>query len=352
MRFASILLLLGVLVALGWYYKDLLVSPPSQPAENTIATPTANEPAAPNEQEIEQAIEVEAQAFIESLTETDPEPIAVEGADHFVRADQSISLLPPGTIEKSTAAEVLSDPSLTANSPITIVKEIEQVEVVSPARLIAESGGDLEQSITVLAGGERVKTTVREALQTHASNPDKPISVIKKVRHYQITTRTELEQGLDLTVQGEQLVGIIKKPYRLEAATIADLLIETQLLDEDSIFYVHTIMPGDEQGIWGIVQGGLISNFARGIAIRRGKEVDTYRAEIPLLADELLADQTSSYLGRLIYAKSINSYVYNYKNNRMGKNPDSLYPGQEILIVKFSAQELIEIYKHFVTAGG
>ena len=272
----------------------------------------------------------------------------MQGADHFVRPDQSIALLPPETIEQGSAAEWLADPDLTPDSPITVVKEIEQVEVVSPARLIAESGGNLEQTITVLAGGEKIETTVREALETYASNPDQPISVIKKVRHYQITTPKELYEGIDTTVQGEALIGIIKKPYRLEAATIAELLIEEQLLDEESIFYVRTVKPGDQQGIWGIVHGGLISNFARGIAIRRGEEVNTYQVTIPELADEVLADHSSSYLGRLIHDKTINTYVYNYKHNRMGKNPDSLFPGQEIVIVKFSPDELVEIYKHFV----
>ena len=359
MRAASILVIIAVLAAVGWYFRDTFLSPKAtqEPAQTTIAGATPDETTLPapeplTEEEVEQALEVEAEAFIETLTETDPEPVGVEEADHFVRADQSISLLAPETIEPSTAAEVLADASLSPDSPITLVKEIEQVEVISPARLIADSGGDLEQTIVVLAGGKRVETTVREALQTHASNPDQPISVVKKVRHYQITTPKEFEEGLDQTVQGEALIGVIKKPYRLEAATIAEILIEEQILDEESIYYVRTVRPGDEQGIWGIVQGGLISNFARGVAIGRGEEMNTYQVEIPQLADEVLADHSSSYLGRLIHTKTLNTYVYNYKENRMGKNPDSLFPGQEIVIVKFSPDELIEIYKHFVKSDG
>ena len=358
MRAVSILLILAVLVAIGWYYQDVVLSPSPVPDQPAVQTETPGETTTEPEQipltdeEIEEALEVEAEAFIESLTETNPEPVAVEEADHFVRSDQSISLLPPGTIEQSSVTEVLADPSLTLDSPITVVKEIEQVEVISPARLIAESGGDLEQTITVLANGEKLQTTVREALQTHASNPDQPISVIKKVRHYQITTPSELHAALDQTVQGEALIGVIKKPYRLEAATIAELLIEQELLDDESVFYVRTVQPSDEQGIWGIVHGGLISNFARGVAIRRGEEINTYQVAIPRLADEVLEDASSSYLGRLIFGKTINSYVYNFKENRMGKNPDTLFPGQEIVIVKFSPDELIEIYKHFVKSDG
>ena len=69
------------------------------------------------------------------------------------------------------------------------------------------------------------------------------------------------------------------------------------------------------------------------------------------MADEVLADDSSSYLGRLIHTKSRDSYVYNYKTHRMGRNPDVLYPGQEIVIVKFNPDELIGIYKHFVGSG-
>ena len=53
--------------------------------------------------------------------------------------------------------------------------------------------------------------------------------------------------------------------------------MKEQLLDPDAIFYLRTVKNGDEQGIWGIVHGGLISNFARGVAIRRGEEVNTYQ---------------------------------------------------------------------------
>ena len=272
----------------------------------------------------------------------------METADHFVTSDQAISLLPAETVEQGSAAELLTDPDLEPDSPITVVKEIEQVEVISPQRLIAESGGDLEQTITVLAGSETIETTVREALETHAANPEQPITIVKKVRYYEITTPRELQLELDQTVQGEALIGLIKKPYRLEAATIAELLIKEKLIDPDSIFYVKTVDHDDDQGIWGIVHQGLISNFARGMAIRRGQQINTYQVEIPPLADETLADHSSSFLGRMISDKTHNSYVYNYRNNRMGRNPHSLYPGQEIVIIKFSPTELIDIYKHFV----
>jgi hypothetical protein len=34
----------------------------------------------------------------------------------------------------------------------------------------------------------------------------------------------------------------------------------------------------------------------------------------------------------------------------MGQNPDMIRPGQELLIVRFTPEELVAIYKHFVAS--
>ena len=94
-----------------------------------------------------------------------------------------------------------------------------------------------------------------------------------------------------------------------------------------------------------IEQEGLIENFARGMAVRRGEEINRYQVEIPRDADERESDSSSSFLGRLIYEKTVRSYVYNFKNNRMGQNPDRIRPGQEIVIINFHPDELAAIYR-------
>jgi len=131
-----------------------------------------------------------------------------------------------------------------------------------------------------------------------------------------------------------------------------DFANEVGKYNPDSIFYVRTVRNTDDQGIWGIIHDGIMTNFAQGMAIRRGKEVNTYKVDIPRDADELLQDRTSSYLGKLIHRKAAESYVYNFKKNRMGKNPDQVLPGQEIVIINFEPEELIGIYKHFVAKQG
>lgn len=373
MRATMTIVVIVLLAGLGWYAyqqfdgRDGVELTPEntnavdesqveQPAESTVVvepepTQTQSSVGAQSEGEaqVEAAaqLEAEAESFVETLTEVDPEPVAVESADHFVTGEQSIALLTPDIVEETTAEALRADNTLEPNTPITAVKAIEQVESLTPEKLIAESGGNLERTIIVLQNDEPVEVTVKQVLESQATNPEQLISVVKTVRHYQITTPEDLLAELDLTVQGEQLIGIIREPYRLEKATILDLLTQEQLLDPDAIFYVRTVRDTDHQGIWGIVHGGLISNFSRGVAVRRGEEIDTYQVEIPPLADEVLANQQSSYLGRLIYGKTNRSYVYNFLENRMGRNPDELNPGQEIVIIKFSAEELISIYKHF-----
>jgi hypothetical protein len=76
--------------------------------------------------------------------------------------------------------------------------------------------------------------------------------------------------------------------------------------------------------------------------------VRKYQVEIPPDADQRLEDQSSSYLGRMIDQKTRSTYVYNYEKGSMGRNPDLIYPGQELVIVGFSPEELISIYEHFV----
>ena len=369
MRVAASLIVVLALVGLGWYWSQYSstnsVTEPAPtaatdaPAEAAAATETATptptstgESTQPLQTNAKTELEQEAESFIETLTEVDPEPVSVESADHFVTSEQSLSLLPPDAIEHQTTESLLADESLGPDIPITAVKQIEQVENISPEKLIAESGGDLNKEIVVLEADQPIATTVKSVLEQHAENPDQPISVLKAVRYYEITTPREIETSLDLTVQGEELIGIIRKPYRIEEATLAELLTREKQLDPEAIFYVRTVKSSDFQGIWGIVQSGLISNFSRGVAIRRGEELNTYQVEIPLLADEVLEDHSSSFLGRMIHRKTARSYVYNFRENRMGQNPHELNPGQEIVIIKFSTDELISIYKHFVASSG
>ena len=295
-------------------------------------------------------VEADAQTYIAKLTEPDTQPIEIEKADHFITQDQVISLIPEAAIENMTLAELTADPNITANSPITLVKLVEQIEITTPERMIAESGGDIDSIVRIVEQEKVTSRTVREVLADYAKNPNKPIMIIKDVEYFEITTPAELAE--DAALLPGTALQIVRKPYRLEAATVAELLRQEMEIRPDSIFYVRTVRETDAQGIWGIVHDGIVGNFSQGMAIRRGEEVNTYKVTIPKDADEALADQSSSFLGRLIYAKTAQSHVYNFQDNRMGTNPDRIYPGQEIVIINFEPEELIDIYKHFLSNSG
>jgi len=344
MRTAIVVIGLAVVLAiLGAVFRDSLFPVEESVANIPAPVPQTTNPPAPN-------VESQAEDFIAKLTKTQPEPVPAKDADHFVSKDQIISLLPESTIELTTPEGIERNPALKPDTPITVIREAEQVETTTPEKLIAEAGGDLNKTVKVLDGEQVREMTVREVLQRYAANPDDPISQVKTVQYFEITTPAEIAQ--DSSLAPDQELKIITKPYRLEAATIAELLMREGKFDPDSIFYVRTIRDTDSQGIWGIIHDGIMSNFAQGMAIRRGKEIDTYKVDIPRDADELLVDDSSSFLGKLIHRKAAESHVYNFTKNRMGQNPDQILPGQEIVIINFEPDELIGIYKHFVAEQG
>ena len=307
------------------------------------------------------ATEAEAKLYVETLTETTPQTIPVDKADHFVTQDHVLSLVPEDTIESVSVGALANDEALKAETPITVVREVEQIETAVPEQLIAEAGGDLDTQLRVLVNYDDLQgvveqedaeqnvaeqITVREILERILTEPKKPISIVKTVRYFEVMTLREL---LDSEEDADTFLNVVTRPYRIETATLAELLQRQKTENPDTIFYLHTVQPTDEQGIWGIVHFELIEKFARGMAVKRGEKLETYTVRIPRDADEKLHDQSSSFLGKLIDRKTEESFVYNFRDSRMGRNPDRIYPGQEIVIIHFEPEELISIYKHFAT---
>ena len=306
--------------------------------------------------------EAEAKKYVETLTDTAPQTIPVDKADHFVTQERVISLVPDDTIENVSVDELAGDETLSPDTPITVVREVEQVENAVAEQLIADSGGNLDEELrvqvtyddtqehtgTVVVEEDDVeRITVREALDRIRTEPDKPLPVIRTVRYFEVVTLKELLDGAE---SEDAFLNVVTRPYRIESATLADLLQRQRTENPDAIFYLHTVLPTDDQGIWGIVHFGIIENFARGIAIRRGEDIETYTVRIPRHADERLADRSSSFLGLMIDRKTKDSYVYNFRENRMGRNPDRIFPGQELVIINFQPEELMSIYRHFAAS--
>jgi hypothetical protein len=128
---------------------------------------------------------------------------------------------------------------------------------------------------------------------------------------------------------------------------LKELLNDTDS-DKKRIFYLHAVNVADEQGIWGIIQKGLTGTFSKGISLSRAN--GTIRTLIPEDADEILSNKNSSFLGKLLNYKVLTTYVYNYEKGNIGKNPDYIKPGQQLIIVTFTEQELMSVYQHFKNA--
>ena len=301
----------------------------------------------------EAVVQEQAQSFVDQIAEQDQQPLEVDEADHFVSSEQMVSLLPEASFEITSLKDLLSDPELEPHTPITVVREVEEIRIADPAKVIASVGGDLGREIKVLKGDELQVKTLAELLADLIESPTETITIVTNVKYFDVTTLSEF--ALQSGVADDDPLKVIKDRYTLEAATVAELLRQELDLPSNAIFYLRTVRPEDQQGIWGIVQEGISGNFARGMAIRYGQSINTYKVEIPKDADEILPDMSSSFLGKLIHDKTLQSYVYNFKHHRIGRNPDQVYPGQEIVIINFTPDELISIFKHFVeqrTAAG
>jgi hypothetical protein len=346
----------AVLLAIGAY---LYLQRLDSDKQHEVSRPVSTDTSAPSPQEHSnstpsdstptKSLDAEARDYVRDISALTSQPIAASQADNFVQRDQTINLLPLSEADSVTAKELRSNNTLKPETPLTIVRDVDQIEIVTAAKLKSSKGVDSTQPLRVLENDKVVETTVGEVLAQHATTPEAPITVVKRVEQVQNTTVGEL--SADKTLSDDEHLKVIRGHQGLEAATVAELMMGSEN-STDTIYYVRTVKDTDRQGIWGIIQYGLIDNFARGIAIRRGEKFDTYRVSIPRNADERMANSSSSFLGRLIDDKTRGSHIYNLQQGRMGSNPDIIHPGQELLIIGFSPDELVSIYKHFVTHAG
>ena len=153
--------------------------------------------------------------------------------------------------------------------------------------------------------------------------------------------------------QPDQMMKLISEDNVIDAKTLSpgDKIRLKELLSNPdiaagSVFYIHAVTPNDMQGLWGILQRGLTNTFREGIKLS-GDNGQTLIADIPELADEVLDNQHSSFLGEFLYSKVNDIYIYNYQQGMLGQDPDLIKPGQQLVIVSYSEDELIKIYQHF-----
>ena len=131
--------------------------------------------------------------------------------------------------------------------------------------------------------------------------------------------------------------------------TLNELLNTPENSGEDQVYFIHAVTHDDTQGLWGIVQTGLTQRFAQGIQLSSQNSV--IQTHIPKTADERLADNSSSFLGHVLNNKVADIFVYNYKEGRLGDDPNLIVPGQQLVIVRFAEKELVEVYNNFVASN-
>jgi hypothetical protein len=293
----------------------------------------------------EKKIEREAEKRIETLKGELREPIDLERADHFVDAKTVLSKKERRIIT-TTPKTLLEDLSIGPKAEIKLLVEEEKISITTPRALMENRTIHPDTPIRVLKeDGVVVETTPRKLMADSSITPDTPIKVIEKVERVAVTTPEELQKtapSLDTPIKV-----IVEKPG--EALTIAQLLPKEGGLGKDT-FYVHAVTGEDVQGIWGIIQRGLMDQFLQGVRVPAEEKIpreQVLQLRIPGDADEPRKNGYSSFLGTVLDRKTRESYVYNYSSGRMGKNPDYISPGQELVISRFSKDELVEIYKHF-----
>lgn len=281
-----IIALILIIIAVSTY---LFLNKPEMATDTQ--TSQSEQPESRTDQQTAAETEKAAKKVIETLTEeTQDEALDIKQANNFVTGDQLLEL--PNM--KSEAAEV---------------------ETIQTA---------IEATDTAQTQGVQTSTLVvkQPLVTTEAAQPD-------------------------------QMMKLISEDNVIDAKTLSpgDKIRLKELLSNPdiaagSVFYIHAVTPNDMQGLWGILQRGLTNTFREGIKLS-GDNGQTLIADIPELADEVLDNQHSSFLGEFLYSKVNDIYIYNYQQGMLGQDPDLIKPGQQLVIVSYSEDELIKIYQHF-----
>ncbi len=315
-------------------------APQSPPLAEALGVDTLDISLLPD---IPSAVVADAKSYISALTRPTAEPLNIEDADNFVNQNQILSLLQDAPIEDLVLDDLIGDENLRPHDSITVVREVEEFIPMPISQLIATYSGELKETIKVNLAGTVQEMSINDILSQYTENPAQPLLVAKKIRRFEVTTPEALASS---AIPSYNRVRFIRGSYKLKMATVADLISEQREVAPNSIFYVRTVKHHDNQGLWGIIHAGLTTTFAAGIGVQQDHRTKNLQVYIPRYADEKIGSR-SSFLGRLIYTKAFDSFVYNFKQQRMGENPNRIYPGQELVIIAFQPEELVRIYNYF-----
>ena len=207
--------------------------------------------------------------------------------------------------------------------PIEIIDPQEPVTVIKPEAAPLSSDQIIEQE-------------AKAFIETLAKPQNTPITI---------------EEHQDAFVRHDSVIVLPESDATLNAdsqtLSIKDILPSGDMSD-NALFYLHRVTKADLQGLWGIIQAGLIDKFREGIHIEGiAPNKEMVQAIIPANADEKLASGFSSFLGKILNQKVNTSYIYNFNSHTMSRDPNLIRPGQQLILIHFAPNELTDIYQFF-----
>lgn len=325
----------------------------------------------PNSQEIEPTVVEAAKEHIEKLTtEAQEQVLDITKADNFVTGEQLLKM--PTMESEQIAIEQVDSPS-SFETVETVESSVQTTQTQSLSQTVEQI---VETVVEKRVTTEPAKTSSTQTNQSQAAAQSSDEST-QLVVTQAIDSGSKVIQGAAAAIQSQSVVvtqgaapAVSFEPAQVEATNLEvtkvgeaqtgqslrpgqRIRLQELLSDPDlaagTVFYIHAVSPTDEQGLWGILQRGLIKTFAQGIELKESGRVLT--VEIPMLADETLENRRSSFLGEFLYQKVQDTYVYNYQQGMLGQDPDLIKPGQQLIIVSYSENELISIFNHFTQPG-
>jgi len=313
------------------------ISPPIDIFEPplTILTDESDEPNST-------VVEHEAKLFVENLSPKTDQPVIInENNDQFVRADSVISL--PNLEQRSTTIQALmADNDLADDTPIILNFNSEERSQTTLAEL-SDNLEDHTESITIIsADGERFTAPLADLLSRTDLDQNALITLILNKQH---SVKTRFADIANIEISPSQsLIATIN--HSIQEFSINEMLPASTQADD--LYYLHRVTDRDVQGLWGIIQAGLIDKFRQGLRLEGiSKNKDLIQAVIPSDADEKLPSGLSSFLGKILATKVDTSYSYDLKTHGIDFNIDLIHPGQQLILIRFTPDELKEIYQFF-----
>ena len=296
------------------------------------------------EPSIEQVKEQGAIDFVKALAKSEKAPIALtEEQDRFARHSDHI-ILPDLEHRATTIQQLIDDIYLADDIPITLNYTTESHTKTTLAEL-STSSEDYTADITIITeDGARITLPLVELINQPDINLNAPITQVIQEKHTRLITKGELNSETDLT-SSQAVIATIN--HGEQQVAIRDI-IQDDSFDDNAIFYLHRVTERDVQGLWGIIQTGLIEKFREGLHIEGISLSQSFvQATIPADADEKLQSGLSSFLGKILNQKVDTSYIYNFSTKKMGRDPNIIHPGQQLVLIHFTTDELKEIYQNF-----